>query len=101
MFTDAITHADTELLLEALHPAVISLFDEDSCRAFIEDEVLELDRYRLIGEVEGPERQVVADMEIEMYTAPVAFAFQGQEFTSEAAFAFLDGQVRWFTQCGA
>lgn len=99
-FTDAITRVDTELLLQTLHPAVIALFDEGTCRQFISEEILQLEQYRLIGEVEGPTRQVVADMTVDMYRAPVAFAFQGQEFTSEAAFAFEDGEPRWFTQCG-
>ena len=98
-FIDAIARQDTEFLLETLHPAVISLFDAGSCRAFISEEILQLEQYRLIGEVEGPTSQMIADMTLDMYRAPVAFAFQGQEFTSEAAFAFVDGEVRWFTQC--
>lgn len=99
-FTGAIQRQDTELLVDTLHPAVINLFGEDTCRAFISEEILQLQQYRLIGEVEGPTTQVVADLTVDMYTAPTAFAFQGQEFTSEAAFAFVDGEVRWFTQCG-
>lgn len=99
-FTDAIAREDTEFLLETLHPAVISLFDTESCRAFITEEILQLEQYRLIGEVDGPTRQVIADTTLDMYRAPAAFAFQGQEFTSDAAFAFVDGDVRWFTQCG-
>ena len=99
-FTDAIAREDTDFLLETLHPAVISLFDTESCRAFISEEILQLEQYRLIGEVDGPTRQVVADITLDMYRAPAAFVFQGQEFTSEAAFAFEDGDARWFTQCG-
>lgn len=101
MFADAIARQDIEYLLATLHPSVLSLFEEETCRGFISDEILQLEQYRLIGEADGPIAQLVAETEVEMYQAPVAFAFQGQEFTSEAAFAFVDGQVRWFTQCGS
>jgi hypothetical protein len=99
-FTDAIERQDIELLVDTLHSAVISLFGEDTCRAFIFEEILQLQQYRLIGQVEGPMPQVVADTTIDMFRAPAAFVFQGQEFTSEAGFAFENGEVRWFTQCG-
>ena len=79
---------------------MISLFDAESCRDFISGEILQLEQYQLIGEVDGPTRQVIADTTLDMYKAPAAFVFQGQEFTSDAAFAFVDGEVRWFTQCG-
>lgn len=100
-FAEAIARQDVEFLLGTLHPSVFVLFDEDTCRGFITDEILLLEQYRLIGEVDGPTSQLVAEMEVDMYQAPVAFAFQGQEFTSEAAFALVEGQVRWFTQCGS
>ncbi len=100
-FADAIAREDIEFLIGTLHPSVFALFDEETCRSFISDEILLLEQYRLIGEVDGPTPQLVSEMEVEMYQAPVAFAFQGQEFTSEAAFALVEGQVRWFTQCGS
>lgn len=100
IFTDAIERQDSELLVDKLHPAVINLFGEEACRTFVSEEILQLQQYRLIGEVEGPTSQVVADTTLDMFQAPVAFVFQGQEFTSEAAFAFENGEVTWFTQCG-
>lgn len=100
LFTDAIAREDTDFLLARLHPAVLDLFGEEACRAFISEEILLLEQYRLIGEVMGPTPQVVADVRVDVYRAPAAFVFQGQEFTSEAGFALEDGEVRWFTQCG-
>ena len=100
-FADAIAGQDVEFLLATLHPSVFVLFDVETCRSFINDEILQLEQYRLIGEAEGPTTQLVAETEVDMYQAPVAFVFQGQEFTSEAAFAFVEDQVRWFTQCGS
>lgn len=99
MFTDAIGRQDTELLLETLHPAVINLFGEETCRAFIAEEILLLERYRLIGEVRGPTPQVITGTTVKMYRAPTAFVIQGQEFRSDAEFAFENGEVRWFAQC--
>lgn len=100
-FADAIARQDVQFLLDTLHPSVFVLFDVEACRSFINDEILQLEQYRLIGEADGPTAQLVAETEVDMYQAPVAFAFQGQEFTSEAAFAFVEDQVRWFTQCGS
>ncbi len=100
-FADAIAREDVDFLIATLHPSVLALFDEESCRTFITEEILELEQYRLIGEIAGPTTQLVGGMEVDMYQGAVAFAFRGQEFTSEAAFAFVDGQTRWFTQCGS
>ncbi len=99
-FVDAIAREDMEFLFETLHPAVISLFDEPTCRTFISEEILQLAEYRLIGEVDGPTLQSIGSTTVEMFRAPVAFTFQGQAFTSEATFAFDGSEVRWFTQCG-
>lgn len=99
-FTDAIAREDTDFLLARLHPAVLDLFGQEACRAFISEEILQLEQYRLIGEVTGPTPQAIADVRVDIYRAPAAFVFQGQEFTSEAGFALEDGEVRWFTQCG-
>lgn len=99
-FADAIGRQDIEFLMDSIHPSVLALFDAESCRTFVEEEILLLEDYRLTGEVEGPESQTIADMPVNMYRAPVAFTFQGQEFASEAGFAFEGPEVRWFTQCG-
>lgn len=99
-FTNAIARQDVEFLISTIHPSVLTLFDEESCRTFIEEEILLLQDYRLTGDVEGPESQTIAGTPVNMFRAPVAFTFQGQEFTSEAGFAFEGPDVRWFTQCG-
>jgi hypothetical protein len=99
-FADAIGRQDLDFLMATIHPSVLALFDAESCRSFVEEEILLLENYRLTGEVEGPESQTIADTPVNMYRAPVAFTFQGQEFASEAGFAFEGPEVRWFTQCG-
>lgn len=99
-FVDAIAAEDVEFLFETLHPAVISLFDEPACRRFISEDIVQLEEYRLIGEVDGPTGQSIGGTPVEMFRAPVAFTFQGEVFTSEATFAFEGSEVRWFTQCG-
>lgn len=99
-FVDAIAREDVEFLFETLHPAIISLFDEPACRTFISEDIVQLAEYRLIGEVDGPTLQSIGSTTVEMFRAPVAFTFQGEDFTSEATFAFDGSEVRWFTQCG-
>lgn len=100
VFAGAIARQDVEFLMSTIHPSVLTLFDAESCRTFVEEEILLLEDYRLTGDVEGPESQTIADTTVSIFRAPVAFTFQGQEFTSEAGFAFEGPEVRWFTQCG-
>lgn len=99
-FADAMTNQDVDFLLDRLHPIVLERFDSPSCRAFIEEEILLLQDYRLNGTIEGPTRQSMGTTVVNLYTVPVAFSFQGQEFASDAEFAFVGSEVRWFTQCG-
>ena len=82
-----------------MDPAVLDLFDADLCRTFIEREILALDNYALTGDVTGPDTQSIGDRVFEAYTAPTSFVFQGQSFESPASFAFVDDEVRWFTNC--
>ena len=97
-FADAIARGDVDFLYESLHPIVTDLFDEELCRSFIEAEILLLEDYRLIGDVTGPETENIGGQAIDAFTGPVGFGFQGEEFESNATFAYEEG-VRWFTEC--
>lgn len=99
-FAAAIEREDEDFLFDRLHSAVLTLFNETECRTFIEEQILQLENYRQTGDVTGPAPQTIADVVVDMYTTPVAFGFQGQDVTSDAAYAFEDSEVRWFTQCG-
>lgn len=99
-FAEAIAQEDTEFLFDTLHPAVTELFQSQECRTFIAEEILRLEQYGIAGQVTGPTRTEVAGSIVEMFSVPVTFTFQGQEFASAAAFAFEGAEVRWFTQCG-
>ena len=83
---------------------VLAREDADQCRAFIAADIVALENYRLNGDVEGP-RAVTFDTPggpvavDELYEAPVAFRFRGQDFDVVAAFAPVDGQMRWLSEC--
>ena len=98
-FAAATAADDTGFLFESLHPAVFELHDRSVCSAFVEDEIILLDDYRLIGLVEGPETRTFGQMTIEVYTAPIAFNFQGAAFEAQAGFALSEGEVGWLTEC--
>ena len=98
-FAEAITRGDTEFLAATLHPAVVAVHGEPACTSFIEAEILLLESYRLTGDVDGPKGQTVDTAFIEVFTGPVAFTFQGEDFEATAAFANEEGQVRWFAEC--
>ncbi len=98
-FVAAIERQDVDSLMANLHPAVIELFDEDVCRTFIEDEILLLGDYRLTGEIDGPNSQTIGSFTVDMFTGPVAFTFQGQDFESDASFAIEETGVTWFAEC--
>ncbi len=98
-FSDAIERQDVDSLITALHPAVLEAFNEALCRAFIEDEILLLGDYRLTGPIQGPTPQTIGSFTVDMYTGPVAFTFQGQDFEPDASFAIEGNGVTWFTEC--
>ena len=95
----AIKASDIDILMNTLHPAVIEVHGEELSRSFIEREILALVDYRLTGGVTGPESQTVAGSTFDVYSAPVAFTFSGEDFDASADFAFENGEVRWLTQC--
>ena len=41
----------------------------------------------------------LGDVTVDVYTAPVTFTFQGQQFEATGDFALVDGVVHWFTTC--
>ena len=98
-FATTIAAGDADALLMTLHPAVIAVHDEQTCLAFINSEILLLESYQLTGPVSGPTTQTIESFTIDMYTAPIAFTFQGQEFEATASFAVEDGTVLWFGEC--
>ncbi len=98
-FVAMIDAGDAQGLFESLHPSVTANQDADLCQAFIEREILALVDYRLTGDITGPLATRYGEFEVDIYTAPVAFTFQGAAFDGEATFAIEDGEVRWFTTC--
>lgn len=99
-FAAAIEADDIDFLTSRLHPLVIELFGEGACRAFVEGEILTLDGYRLAGEIAGPMVGLVGGREVpDYFTATTAFNYRGQPFETEASFALVDGEIRWFTEC--
>ena len=104
-FAAALERGDADFVFDRLHPVVIAIHDQASCRATVEDRVLLITDYRLTGPVSGPESTdfTVSNRIItvsELFRAPVAFGFQGTEVETEGVFALLDGEMRWFTDCG-
>ncbi len=104
-FAAALERGDADFVFDRLHPVVIAIHDEASCRATVEDRVLLITDYRLTGPVSGPESVdfTVSNRIItvsEQFRAPVAFGFQGTVVETEGVFALLDGEMRWFTDCG-
>ncbi len=98
-FTAATAADDTDFLFESLHPAVFELHDQAMCSAFVEDEIVLLDDYRLTGPVEGPETRTFGQMTVEVYTASIAFTFKGSAFEAQGGFAFSESGVGWLTEC--
>ncbi len=103
-FAAALERGDVDFLFDRLHPVVLELKDAGVCRAYIEQEFLQIRDYRLVGSVEGPFPRTFSgagesyDVP-ELYEAEVAFLFQGQAFEATAALAPVEGAMHWFTEC--
>lgn len=98
-FAAATAADDTEFLIQSIHPAVFETRDQAVCDAFVGSDIILLDNYRLTGPVAGPETRTYGQMTIEVYTAPVAFTFQGSDFEAQAGFALSENGVGWLTAC--
>ncbi|NND85167.1 MAG: hypothetical protein HKN46_08470, partial [Acidimicrobiia bacterium] len=96
-FSAALEAGDVEFVWERLHPEVIAVSDEATCRAWVEAEVMGLSGYTFIEETAGPVTvQGIADV----YVATVGFDFGGQRFEDQLGqFALLAGEWRWLGQC--
>lgn len=99
LFVTWIEASETDALVGRLHPVVIDEYGADLCRDFVEREILALENYRVTGSVTGPDASQFGSVDIDVYRVPVVFTFQGEEFASDAAFAFVDGAVHWFATC--
>lgn len=103
-YADALERDDVDFLLAALHPVVIDGFGLETCRAWIRDEIVLIDSYRIVGAIEGPMEQSFSTPAgtgtiDDAYAATVAFSFRGQAFEAEGGFAEVDGMVHWLGQC--
>lgn len=102
-FAAAISAQDTDWLLDHLHPAMILGYGEDVCRKFINDEILELKQYTLVGSVVGPVSKTlstgIGDVDVSgIYTAETSFVFQGTPFDAKAEFVLGDS-ITWLATC--
>lgn len=104
-FAAAIANADTDFLLDRLHPVVLEQHGADLCRTFIAREILALVDYKLAGAVPAPVPKTYTTpagsttLPVHYEDIPVTFTFQGQRFEATASLAIEDGTVRWFAAC--
>lgn len=102
-FRVAIDAGDVAFLLERLHPVVLDAFGSDACRAFIEQEMLELREYRQTGGAIGPIIRAFAtatgSTTAQTYEVPVAFDYQGQHYEDRALLGFANETMHWFAEC--
>ena len=99
-FAAAIAAGDTDFLYSRLHPVVLAQPNADTCRGFIEREILALVDYHATGEPTGPTEETVADTTVpDVYRVPISFQFQGESFESTAMLAPVDGEMHWFAEC--
>jgi hypothetical protein len=99
----AIAGGDADFVFDRLHPVVLGTFDAEICRTFVEGEILALVDYRIVGDITTEARTFTVDGEAvtidPLFVVGVGFTFQGEEFTSDATFAAVDGEMRWFAEC--
>lgn len=78
-------------------------YGEDLCRTFINNDILALTQYTLIGSVVGPVAKTlntaVGTVTVEgIYEAETSFVFQGTQFDAQADFVLGD-QITWIATC--
>lgn len=103
-FGVAIANADVDWLFDRIHSVVLIDSDPETCRSFIEEQILALEDYRLNGDpgtesqktIDTSEGPVVVDDHMDV---PVAFTYQGQAFEVAAGVAPEDDEIHWLTTC--
>jgi hypothetical protein len=95
---------DSVTLYDALHPAVIDLYGEEACRGALDrgpDESAAIE----VVDAEGPGPfewtidGVTTSIE-DALTVNVTRTAAGETSSAEAHIAFVDTELRWFTDCG-
>jgi len=103
-YAAATASGDADFLFDSLLPDIREVLGVDTCRNWVETEILALSDYTVTGDVSGPiartltigETTITVD---QYYEAPVRFTFQGQSFDTLATFVIRDGQVFWIGAC--
>ena len=98
-FAEAIDAGDSSFLFERLHPAVKATYEDDMCRAYIDDRVLLIDDYRQVGPVIGPFDSEFGEFPITSYEVRVSFEIDADPTEEQAVFSLTEGVVRWFAEC--
>lgn len=98
-FAAAIEEGDSAFLFERLHPAVKATYEEEVCRAYIDDQLLLIGDYRRVGPVVGPFDSEFGEFPITSYEARVAFEIDDEPMETTAVFSLTEGVVRWFAEC--
>ncbi len=103
-FAAALAGGDGEFVFSRLHPALVLGFGEELCRQWIGAEIMGLSNYALSGSITGPitgslDTPTGAVVFDERYSAPVSFTFSGAEFSTDADFVLLDGEVYFTGTC--
>lgn len=103
-FAAALETGDVGFLVETLHPVVVEAFGAETCETWVRREVMLLSDYRINGNPEpigdGQVAVPTGTLAVEdMWSAPVAFTFNGEKFETQSSFAVIDGSVFWLGEC--
>ena len=100
----AVRNRQADFLLARLHPEVITLYGEAQCRTFVSS-LRDPTRAYLIRSVSTlgmwnytPDGRSIPITDV--YTVNVTATVNGKSTTSDIHVALVDGQLRWFTDCG-
>ena len=103
-YAAATVSGDSDFLFTTLLPDIHNVLGADTCRTWIETEILALSNYSATGAPSGPSLRTltvgVTTISVDRYyEVPITFSFQGESFDAVAAFAIRDGQVFWIGEC--
>ena len=105
LFADAIRTDDDAFLLARLHPAVLEMYGQTQCRAAVVSLAADPSFEVRVRSVEGPESYDYApdgqSVTVEdAFTLALTFTTTDGTSRQEGHLALVDGQMRWFTDCG-
>jgi hypothetical protein len=103
-FSAALAAGNADFIYGRIHPLALEAYGADTCRTWVQTQVMTLSDYQLAGPATGPLDQPLPTPTgtitvPDTFVAPVTFLFESQKVRAQVGFAPIDGKIYWLGRC--